>query len=177
MDPNGEEYFEDEDDVSSADDKDEDEDDESSAVVEVVEEPVSEFAFQELPDVRDLSEADTSNAEDPLFPEVQPAPNSLENQMAGVEEGEELPNTMRKQQQRVFKDALRKHWSYAYSNGQIQWPKRFTKFQKDAMPILQVSMAFLICVVITCLRNLTSGIYMYPYKSMDRAERIFVEPY
>ena len=45
------------------------------------------------------------------------------------------------------------------------------------MPILQVSMAFLICVVITYLRNLTSGIYMYPYKSMDRAERIFVEPY
>ena len=111
MDPNGEEYFEDEDDASSADDKDEDEDedDESSAVVEVVEELVSEFAFQELPDVRDLSAADTSNAEDPLFSEVQPATNPLENQMADVEEGEELPNAMRKQQQWVFKDALRKH--------------------------------------------------------------------
>ena len=45
---------------------------------------------------------------------------------------------MREQQQWVFKDALRKHLSYAYSNGQIQWPKRFTNFQKKSMPLLEV---------------------------------------
>ena len=56
--------------------------------------------------------------------------------MDDVEEVEELPNAMREQQQWVFKDALRKQLSYAYSNGQIQWPKRFTKFQKKSMPIL-----------------------------------------
>jgi hypothetical protein len=58
--------------------------------------------------------------------------------MDDVEDVEELPNAMREQLQWVFKDALRKHLSYAYSNGQIQWPKIFTKFQKKSMPILEV---------------------------------------
>ena len=142
MDPNGEEYFEDEDDASAADDGGEVDD--SSAVVEVEEEPVSEFSCQKLPDVQDLPAVENNNnAEDPIFPEVQPATNPLENQMADVEEVEELPNSMRGQQQWVFKDSLRKHLSYAYSNGQIQWPKRVTNFQKDAMPILQVIIVFI----------------------------------
>ena len=51
---------------------------------------------------------------------------------------------MREQQQWVFKDSLRKHMYYAYSNGQIEWPKRFSKFQKDSMPILQVKLASVI---------------------------------
>jgi hypothetical protein len=142
MDPNGEEYFEDKDDASAADDGGEDDD--SSAVVEVEEEPVSEFSCQELPDVQDLPAVENNNnAEDPIFPEVQPATNPLDNQMADVEEVEELPDSMREQQQWVFKDSLRKHLSYAYSNGQIQWPKRFTSFQKDTMPILQVIIVFI----------------------------------
>ena len=58
--------------------------------------------------------------------------------MDDVEDVEELPNAMREQQQWVFTDALRKHLSYAYSNGQIQWPKRFTNFQKKSMPLLEV---------------------------------------
>jgi hypothetical protein len=64
MDPNGEEYFEDEEDASIAED-------EASAVVEVEEEPVVEYICQELPDVQDLSaEEKNNNAEDPMFPEV-----------------------------------------------------------------------------------------------------------
>ena len=58
--------------------------------------------------------------------------------MEEVEEVEELPNPIAEVQQWVLKDALRKHFSYAYSNGQIQWPKRFTHFQKQAMPLLMV---------------------------------------
>ena len=70
--------------------------------------------------------------------------------MADVEEVEELPNPMREKQQWVFKDSLRIHLSYAYSNGQNEWPKRFTKFQKDSMPILQVNIrVFLVLKLFT----------------------------
>jgi len=95
MDPNGEEYFEDE-------------------------EPDTVFEFQILPHGQDLAAVANSNAADSLFPDVQPACYPLENQMDDVEDVEELPNAMREQLQWVFKDALRKHLSYAYSNGQIQ---------------------------------------------------------
>ena len=59
-------------------------------------------------------------------------------QMEEVEEVEELPNPVAEVRQWVLKDALRKHFSYAYSNGQIGWPKRFPHFQKQAMPLLLV---------------------------------------
>ena len=62
----------------------------------------------------------------------------LVNQMEEVQEVEELPNPIAEVQQWVLKDALRKHFSYAYSNGQVQWPKRFTQFQKLAMPLLMI---------------------------------------
>ena len=101
--------------------------------------PVNAFMYQDLPDVQDLPSVDNNSAEDSLFPSVQPATYPLQNQMADVEEVEELPNPMREQQQWVFKDSLRKHMSHAYSNGQIEWLKRFRKFQKDSMPILQVN--------------------------------------
>ena len=68
--------------------------------------------------------------------------------MDDVEELEELPNAMREQQQWVFKDALRKQLSYAYSNGQIQWPKRFAKFQKKSMPILEVIITLSLVITI-----------------------------
>ena len=62
----------------------------------------------------------------------------LEMQMEEVEEVEEEVNPIAEVQQWVLKDALRKHFSYAYSNGQIGWPKPFTQFQKQAMPLLMV---------------------------------------
>ena len=110
MDPNGEEYFEDEVDDSSVDDEvavcDE------VKAVAVVEEPDSVFVFQVLRDGQDLSAVDNSNRADSLFPDVQPAFNPLVNQMDDVEEVEELPNAMREKHQWVFKDALRKYLSY-----------------------------------------------------------------
>jgi hypothetical protein len=60
------------------------------------------------------------------------------NQMEGVVEVEEEVNPIAEVQQWVLKDALRKHVSYAYSNGQTSWPKRFTNFQKHSMPLLMV---------------------------------------
>ena len=60
--------------------------------------------------------------------------------MIEVQEVEEIAAEV---QQLVLKDALRKHFSYAYSNGQIRWPKGFTQFQKEAMPLLLVRTAFL----------------------------------
>jgi hypothetical protein len=64
--------------------------------------------------------------------------NRMAYQMEEVEEVQELANPIAEVQQWVLKDALRKHFSYAYSNGRIQWPKRFTHFQKQAMPLLMV---------------------------------------
>ena len=37
----------------------------------------------------------------------------------------------------ILKASLIKHFSYGYTNGQIHWPKQFTKFQRSAMPILR----------------------------------------
>ena len=58
--------------------------------------------------------------------------------MEEVEEVAEVPNPIAEVKQWVLKDALRKHFAYAYSNGHIGWPKRFTHFQKQAMPLLLV---------------------------------------
>jgi hypothetical protein len=113
---------------------------EEQSVISLMQRPVNAFMYQDLPDVQDLPFVDNSSAEDSLFPSVQPATLPLQNQMVDVEEVEELPNPMREQQQWVFKGSLRKHMYYAYSNGQIKWPKRFSKFQKDSMPILQVKL-------------------------------------
>ena len=64
--------------------------------------------------------------------------------MEEVEEVEEVANPIADEvQQWVLKDALRKHFSYAYySNGRICWPKRFTHFHKQAMPLLLVRTVF-----------------------------------
>ena len=59
-------------------------------------------------------------------------------------EVEEIADSIAEVQQWILKDALRKHFSYAYSNGQIGWPKRFTQFQKEAMPLLLVRTASLL---------------------------------
>ena len=38
----------------------------------------------------------------------------------------------------ILKRALIKHFQYAFSNGNIHWPKQFSKNQKKKMPLLQV---------------------------------------
>ena len=78
----------------------------------------------------------------------------LEMQMEEVEEVEEEVNSIAEVQQWVLKDALRKHFSYAYSNGPIGWSKRFTHFQKQAMPLL------LVCTH-SCLFNFYLKLYAY----------------
>ena len=37
----------------------------------------------------------------------------------------------------ILKRALIKHFQYAYTNGNILWPKQFSKTQKKKMPLLQ----------------------------------------
>ena len=144
MDHNGEEYFEDEE-ASTSQDEDVDESLEEQSVISSMEEqPVNAFLYQDLPDAQDLPSVHNNSAADSLFPSVQPATLPLQNQMVDVEEVQELPNPMREQQQWVFKDSLRKHMYYAYSNDQIELPKRFSKFEKDSMPILQVKLASVI---------------------------------
>ncbi len=95
-------------------------------------------SVQDLPGHLELSTTVTDVAADLPVHAAVVQKNRLVNQMEEVEEVEELPNPIAEVQQWVLKDALRKHFSYAYSNGQIQWPKRFTQFQKLAMPLLMV---------------------------------------
>ena len=105
-----------------------------------------EPTVQDLPGHQELSATVTDLAVDlPVHVAVMPK-NRLGYQMEEVEEVEELPNPIAEVQQGVLKDALRKHFSYAYSNGQIHWPKRFTHFQKQAtMPLLMVTFSILLC--------------------------------
>jgi hypothetical protein len=37
-----------------------------------------------------------------------------------------------------LRGSLAKHLQFAYTNGQLQWPKKFTTHQKKVMPLLQV---------------------------------------
>jgi hypothetical protein len=93
---------------------------------------------EDLPGQQDLCASVTIlDAEIPVHAAVK-LKSGLLNQMEGVVEVEEEVNPIAEVQQWVLKDALRKHFSYAYSNGQISWPKRFTNFQKNAMPLLMV---------------------------------------
>ena len=64
-----------------------------------------------------------------------------------VIEVEEVHNPICQQHCAVIKAALKKHFSYAYSNGQIQWPKPFTSYQKQHMPLIKVSNYFLILIL------------------------------
>ena len=69
------------------------------------------------------------------------ASDSEQNSQGEVVVVEEVYNALCEQHNNVIKNALKKHLSYAYSNGQIQWPKRFSAYQREKMPILQKSMA------------------------------------
>ena len=45
----------------------------------------------------------------------------------------------------ILKRALIKYFQYAYTNGNIHWPKQFTKNQKKKMPLLQLK-SFLVLI-------------------------------
>ena len=93
---------------------------------------------EDLPGAQDMSASVTNLVADlPVRTVVKPK-KRLEMQMEEVGEVEEEVNPIAEVQQWVLEDVLRKHFSYAYSNGQIGWPKRFTQFQKQAMPLLLV---------------------------------------
>jgi hypothetical protein len=73
-----------------------------------------------------------SLVEDPLLPvPSQPIPAT-----APMEEEEE-PQLFSNSNHVILKASLIKHFSYGYTNGQIHWPKSFSKFQRKAMPILR----------------------------------------
>jgi hypothetical protein len=52
-------------------------------------------------------------------------------------EEEEEPQLFSNSNHVILKASLIKHFSYGYTNGQIHWPKCFSKFQRKAMPILR----------------------------------------
>ena len=52
-------------------------------------------------------------------------------------EEEEEPQLFSNSNHVILKASLIKHFSYGYTNGQIRWPKCFSKFQRKAMPNLR----------------------------------------
>jgi hypothetical protein len=53
-----------------------------------------------------------------------------------MEEGEE-PNFFANENNYIVKASLIKHMTYAYTNGQLRWPKSFSEYQKKVMPLVQ----------------------------------------
>jgi hypothetical protein len=85
------------------------------------------------PDLPEPSQ-DTSSSDLSLHsPEV--IPSTLP-----VMEGEEVDDAINFSNSNhiILKRALIKHFQYAYTNGNIHWPKQFSKNQKKKMPLLQV---------------------------------------
>ena len=84
MDPNGEEYFEDEESSASQDEDVDESLEEQSVISSLEEQPVNAFLYQDLPDAQDLPSVHNNSAADSLFPSVQPATLPLQNQMGGT---------------------------------------------------------------------------------------------
>jgi len=53
-------------------------------------------------------------------------------------EADEEPNHFNNSNHIILKAALVKHFTYAYTNGQIHWPKSFSASQKNKMPLLKL---------------------------------------
>ena len=68
---------------------------------------------------------------DPLLP----VPSQTIPATAPMEEEE--PQLFSNSNHVILKASLIKHFSYGYTNGQIYWPKSFSKFQRKAMPNLR----------------------------------------
>jgi len=101
----------------------------------------NEIVVEDLPLPNDLSMNNENEVLEPVGVQVQLTQDIEDTQMDSVQQVEEVHNPVAEQQQWVIKEALKKHLSFAYSNGQIQWPRRFTNLQKQKMPLLMVSFA------------------------------------
>ena len=104
-----------------------------------------EDEFVDLPLPEDISSNTQATALEPSGPTFVVTVNSETVTQPDVEDVEEVYNPISEQHNNVIKIALKKHLSYAYSNGQVQWPKRFTEYQKEKMPLLQVFHRVLVC--------------------------------
>ena len=117
-----------------------------------------------------------SLVEDPLLPvPSQPIPAT-----APMEEEEE-PQLFSNSNHVILKASLIKHFSYGYTNGQIHWPKSFSKFQRKAMPILrtvlsraEASLRARLFIQPSNLRrrNSLSGVYDMPIGESCIPERV-----
>ena len=94
--------------------------------------------YVDLPLPDDIAVNTQSTALEPTAPTIVQTVRSQLGSQVDVEEVEEIYNPICEQHNNVIKAALKKHLSYAYSNGQVQWPKRFSAYQKEKMPLIQV---------------------------------------
>ena len=106
---------------------------------------VRENDFVDLPLPDDITSNTQSTAIEPIGPTFASSVSSGTATQPDVEDVEEVYNPISEQHNNVIKIALKKHLSYAYSNGQVQWPKRFTEYQKEKMPLLQVFHRLFVC--------------------------------
>jgi len=107
-----------------------------------------QLVADELPMPEDIAENSLETALIPTLPTIQTTSTSQRpDDNMDVIEVEEVHNPICQQHCAVIKAALKKHFSYAYSNGQIQWPKPFTSYQKQHMPLIKVSNYFLILIL------------------------------
>jgi len=72
----------------------------------------------------------------------------------------------------ILKRALIKHFQYAYTNGNILWPKQFSKTQKKKMPLLQVK-PFLLFIY----GRLYGNRFFYLQVAVNRAETLMQHAY
>ena len=82
----------------------------------------------DLPLPEDISSNTQATALEPSGPTFVVTVNSETVTQPDVEDVEEVYNPISEQHNNVIKIALKKHLSYAYSNGQVQWPERFTEY-------------------------------------------------
>jgi hypothetical protein len=85
------------------------------------------------PDLPEPSQESTSSTLPLNSPEV--VPSTLP--VMELEEDDDAAN-FSNSNHIILKRALIKHFQYAFSNGNIHWPKQFSKNQKKKMPLLQV---------------------------------------
>ena len=88
--------------------------------------PLPDLPPVHYPDLPAPSTVDEGKAE-PIFLTAPQSP---------MEEGKE-PNFFANENNYIVKASLIKHLTYAYTNGQLRWPKSFSEYQKKVMPLIQ----------------------------------------
>jgi len=76
-----------------------------------------------------------STAPEQLISQAIAVPTLTQNTEGEVEEE---PNLWCQANYRQLRGALAKHLQYAYTNGQLKWPNKFSKHQKKSMPLLKI---------------------------------------